>query len=71
MVEPADESVDYIVAAVLGWLPSCLPLTVEIVSYMIIDFVDCNIPAVFAVGPIGAVEKLDDTWQMPVQFRSW
>jgi hypothetical protein len=37
---------------------------------MIIDFVDCNIPAVFAVGSMGAVEKLDDGWQMPVQVRS-
>jgi hypothetical protein len=35
---------------------------------MIIDFVDCNIPAVFGVGSMVAVGKLDDTWRC--QFKS-
>jgi hypothetical protein len=36
---------------------------------LIVDFVDCNIPAVFEVGSMVAVGKLDDAWQMPVQIR--
>jgi hypothetical protein len=44
----------------------------EIVSYTIIDFVDCKIPAVFAVGMMGAVEKLDDrSGPFPVETFSF
>jgi hypothetical protein len=40
------------------------------ITDLIIDPVDCNIPAAFAVGLMGAIEKLDDAWQMQVQVRS-